>query len=84
MPLVSTNTKTIEIKNKDLYPFLKIDLNKITVDPNLIKTKDIGNHTIMLRLTCNDNIMNDYNFTLTITEQKVINYNQLALPQGSS
>ena len=54
---------------------MKIDLNKITIDPNLVKTKDIGNHTIQLRLTSNDNIMNDYNFTLTITEQKVINYN---------
>ena len=75
MPLVSTNTKTIEIKNKDLYPFLKIDLNKITVDPNLIKTKDIGNHKITLRLTSNNNIVNDFNFTLTITKQKIINYN---------
>ena len=62
---------------------MKIDLNKITVDQNLIKTKDIGNHTIILRLTSNDNIMNDYNFTLTIKKQKVINYNQLALPQSS-
>ena len=72
---MSTNTKKIEIKYKDLYPFLIIDFKKITLDPNLIKTKDIGNHTITLRLTSNDNIMNDYNFTLTITEQKVINYN---------
>ncbi len=63
---------------------MKIDLNKITVDQNLIKTKDIGNHTITLRLTSNDNIMNEYNFTLTIKKQKVINYNQLAIPQGSS
>ena len=63
---------------------MKIDLNKITVDQNLIKTKDIGNHTITLRLTSNDNIMNEYNFTLTIKKQKVIYYNQLALPQGSS
>ena len=62
---------------------MKIDLNKITVDQNLIKTKDIGNHTIILRLTSKDNIMNDYNFTLTIKKQKVINYNQLALPQSS-
>ena len=54
---------------------MKIDLNKITIDPNLVKKKDIGNHTIKLRLTSNDNIMNDYNFTLTIKEQKVINYN---------
>ena len=54
---------------------MKIDLNKITVDLNLIKGKDIGNHIITLYLTSNDNIMNDYNFTLTITEQKVINYN---------
>ena len=54
---------------------MKIDLNKITIDPNLIKTKDIGNHTITLSLTSNDNIVNDYNFTLIITEQKVINYN---------
>ena len=50
---------------------MKIDLKKITLDPNLIKTKDIGNHTITLRLTSNDNIMNDYNFTLTITKQKI-------------
>ena len=75
LPLVSKNTKIIEIKDKNLYPFLKIDLNKITIDPNLIKTKDIRNHTITLRLTSNDNIVNDYNFTLTITELKVINYN---------
>ena len=63
---------------------MKVDLDKITVDLNLIKTKDIGNHTIPLRLISNDNIMNEYNFTFTITKQKVINYNQLALPQGSS
>ena len=75
MPKVSTNSKAIETKDKDLYPFLKIDLNKITVDLNLIKRKDIGNSIITLYLTSNDNIMNDYNFTLTITEQKVINYN---------
>ncbi len=59
-------------------------MNKITLDLNLIKKKDIGNHTITLRLTSNDNMMNDYNFTLIITEQKVINYNYFALPQGSS
>ena len=63
---------------------MKVDLDKITVDINLIKTKDIGNNTITLYLTSNDNIMNEYNFTFTITKQKVINYNQLALPQGSS
>ena len=54
---------------------MKVDLDKITVDLNLIKTKDIGNHTIPLRLISNDNIMNEYNFTFTITKQKVINYN---------
>jgi hypothetical protein len=75
LPLVSTNTRSIEIKNKDRYPFLKIDLNKITVNPNLIKAEDIGNHTITLRLTSNDNIVNYFNFTLTITKQKIINYN---------
>ncbi len=54
---------------------MKIDLNKILVDPNLIKKKDLGNHQITLRLTSNDNIINDYNFTLKIKKQKVINYN---------
>ena len=63
---------------------MKVDLDKITVDLNLIKTKDIDNHTITLYLTSNDNIVNDYDFTLTITKQKVINYNYFALPQGSS
>ena len=54
---------------------MKVDLDKITVDPNLIKTEDLGNYTITLRLTSNDNIVNDYKFSLTITKQKVINYN---------
>ncbi len=54
---------------------MKIDLNKITVDPNLIKTEDIGNHTITLLMTSNDKIVNEYNFTLSITKQKVTNYN---------
>ena len=53
---------------------MKVDLDKITVDLNLIKTKDIGNNTITLYLTSNDNIMNEYNFTFTITKQKVDSY----------
>ena len=53
-----------------LYPYMKIDINSVTINLDKIKIKDLGDHLIKIQLINSDLAFTEYSFTLKITKQE--------------
>jgi hypothetical protein len=48
LPKVSVDVKAIEVKKSKEFPFLKVNLTSLMIDPTLVNKKDFGKHLIVL------------------------------------